>query len=271
MAMQTEGVPYTWEGLIAMAQAGPKMTPVGSPVPMFPFAVRYEGGVWKSKHGKGEAAPRISFSMPKLDYTQLHKRVSLAKLLRHETIRAGNQTIPCYVVEVQYEPGFPFKDSSPEPQRLWIDMPRSVVLRHSFATQNDLLPEEKRRPLRWTVAFDSVKLNEAAPQWLADLYSHLAEEKGERLGQLAPDFTLPDLTGRQVHLARLRGTVVLLNFWASYCGPCKEEMPVLEKLRTEFQWKAKALETKTPAKSCNWLIPQLLKLRHSAIPRVLKA
>lgn len=49
----------------------------------------------------------------------------------------------------------------------------------------------------------------------------------------APSLSLPDTNGRQWNLAELRGKVVVLNFWASWCGPCVEELPILNALADE--------------------------------------
>lgn len=46
----------------------------------------------------------------------------------------------------------------------------------------------------------------------------------------APDFTLEDVSGKKVSLKELKGKVVVLNFWATWCPPCKEEMPSFSKL-----------------------------------------
>jgi cytochrome c biogenesis protein CcmG/thiol:disulfide interchange protein DsbE len=46
----------------------------------------------------------------------------------------------------------------------------------------------------------------------------------------APTFTLPDLRGQTVKLDALRGRVVALNFWATWCGPCQEEIPELDRI-----------------------------------------
>ena len=50
------------------------------------------------------------------------------------------------------------------------------------------------------------------------------------MGDTAPDFQLEDTTGNKVSLADLRGKVVLVNFWATWCPPCRAEMPSMDKL-----------------------------------------
>lgn len=54
------------------------------------------------------------------------------------------------------------------------------------------------------------------------------------LQQTAPDFTLKSLDGENLRLEEYRGQVVLINFWASWCGPCRQEMPLLDRLHQRY-------------------------------------
>jgi peroxiredoxin len=58
---------------------------------------------------------------------------------------------------------------------------------------------------------------------------------GTEIGQLAPDFKLPTVGGGEVKLSELRGKVVLVNFWATWCPPCKAEMPSMERLYAQMK------------------------------------
>ncbi len=66
-----------------------------------------------------------------------------------------------------------------------------------------------------------------------------ASTEGTKVGNLAPDFQLPNLKGQVISLSGLRGKPVLLNFWASWCGPCVFEMPFLQEIHEE--WSDKGL------------------------------
>lgn len=54
-------------------------------------------------------------------------------------------------------------------------------------------------------------------------------------GQAAPDFVLKSSTGENLRLSEYRGDVVMINFWATWCGPCRQEMPLLDELYTRYE------------------------------------
>ena len=54
-------------------------------------------------------------------------------------------------------------------------------------------------------------------------------------GQAAPDFALKSSTGENLRLSEYRGDVVMINFWATWCGPCRQEMPLLNDLFNRYQ------------------------------------
>lgn len=54
-------------------------------------------------------------------------------------------------------------------------------------------------------------------------------------GKPAPDFALKSSTGENLRLSEYRGDVVMINFWATWCGPCRQEMPLLDQLYTRYE------------------------------------
>jgi peroxiredoxin len=84
------------------------------------------------------------------------------------------------------------------------------------------------------VSRDSFPLRQKAPAITEDDFFKKLNIEKFSWGVSAPDFTLKGLHGNTVNLQGLRGKVVFLNFWATWCPPCRLEMPTMEELHKEF-------------------------------------
>jgi peroxiredoxin len=107
----------------------------------------------------------------------------------------------------------------------------AAALREQPPPQNGSQPTAPYIELGTLVRYEHVQASMDSPQFAAAMSKLVADD--QRRKRL--DFTLTDLEGKSWTLQSLHGKVVLVNFWASWCPPCRKEMPDLEALYQEFK------------------------------------
>jgi thiol-disulfide isomerase/thioredoxin len=177
-------------------------------------------------------------------YPRLTDEVTNAEIIGHENVEVGGMAFVCTVVRADNQPPRGAVGIRSWTRTYWIDDASHVILKDESITRGHLMPSApfNEGESRWLTRVTFLSLNEPLPDTLFN-YTPPANfgevDKLERayprpakdlIGKPAPELTLKTLDGKEMSLSSLRGKTVLLDFWATWCAPCREQLPALAKL-----------------------------------------
>jgi cytochrome c biogenesis protein CcmG, thiol:disulfide interchange protein DsbE len=208
-------------------------------IPGKQFHRRNSGRKWpprRWRHATAKGRTRAAKTYSSLTLTLAGRYIAIAKLAQdpqitgEEDSKVEGRKIPCYVIRAR---------TGSMVHELWIDRERFVVLQHKEKGDLDGMHGEiytKIAALDVNGSLpDSTFQFEPGKGWTeAEMLLLPGERRITLTGSRAANFSLKTLEGEPVALEQTRGKVVVLDFWATWCPPCREELPYVEKLRTEF-------------------------------------
>ena len=194
-----------------------------------------------------EAAVGNAGILPK-NLPDVTKSVKSVKLTGEDTLMVGGEKMPCWMVQTVFD-----KIAVPEPGILilegksvsWIRKSDLLSLQNTFEAKLEMPGVSEPVNMTQSTQTTALRLNVALPDSLfvftppagakeTEDWSLPGIVKPDVVGKSAPDFRGAALDGSQVSLSELRGKVVLLDFWATWCQPCRRDLPALQKLHQEF-------------------------------------
>jgi peroxiredoxin/outer membrane lipoprotein-sorting protein len=196
---------------------------------------------WVFKPAAGEYAKApiaVATPTPISGFEQIDQHVTSASVAREELFAVDGKPAPIYVVRVA-------RDRWPEGSLAGAEYAMYRIDKKTFAVYKVIT----YAPGTTQIALYSLaKWDQAVPESLfafappasaraASAAPAAAVQSSPIAGAEAPDFTLPDAGGHPVHLRDLRGKVVVVDFWATWCGPCRAQMPLLQQMQSELAGK----------------------------------
>lgn len=181
---------------------------------------------------------------PLKQYERVNQRVKRVNWIGPDTLEMRDGVANVVRLEVESIPDSAAENITRWPHLLWIDPARRIVLRDS--TRTDVMNSQMGQvttleDLRFTYAQIGAGVPDSLFSFRAPDDARRVEEIGapgmkrnDLTGKSAADFSLATLDGKNVKLSSLKGQIVLLDFWATWCGPCRAEMPTIVKLHREL-------------------------------------
>jgi thiol-disulfide isomerase/thioredoxin len=208
------------------------------------------------------------------------------KTLREETIEIDGQRYDCWVVETRMSEVPGRRPPSAVQVKMtdvvttdWIDK-KLLIRRQSTITSKQQVPDRPEFQILQKTVYRNVKINEAIPDSVFTFVPPPDARKVQSIrvrpmpmdlvGTQAPDFHVKGLDEKQYDLASFKGKPVLLDFWASWCGPCRTSLPALEKIYKEYKDQGLVILAVNATES-RPIVESFLKKTPLAYPAVLSA
>ncbi len=195
-------------------------------------------------------------------YQTLADRLIDAQKVGMETVTYRAHDYGCEIIDATYDASPDFAPNSVSSHlKVYIDPDTLWVLKES---------QPDPRVGDWTFTLTSQVFDQSPSEKLIQALASFAnprKSKPEWEGRSAPDLALKDFSGNRVRLADFRGHVILLDFWASYCAPCKRATVFAEQLATVYKnaglvvW---GVTRDTPGDARSWL-----NSNHMSLPALL--
>ena len=198
--------------------------------------------------GSPEAAVGNTGLLPK-NLPDVSKSIKSVRLMRAGRDQVGAQAFECWVIETTYnsinlpEQELAIEDAA---QITWISKKHGLNLQTKFSAKLNLPGVDEFVKMTQSTQTTALRLDVDLPDSLfvfqppgdakeTEDWTLPGIAKPEVIGKAAPAFQAKELDGSRVDSESLRGKVVLLDFWATWCAPCRRELPVLQKLSAEFR------------------------------------